>query len=310
MLAGELTTIADAVTRLAARPTWSPGDAALLADCAALHALEQRVAALKLVALGELDERGLAHDAGATSTMAWLRWRWRMSAGAASAALRLARALRRHPGTRRRLLAGELTQEQAHAIVESLDALPDDLPALLKLSSATSDGPAPGEPRSVDDLAAPGAPDVSNGPGSRDVPSGPDMTHFGPDHADLVNTHPGDADAGDADAADVVARVEALLLDHAASLDPRGLRVAGRHALAVIAPDVADEAERRALERAEARAHRARRLDLHDDAMGGTLIRGYLDREGATILRTALDPFPRRGAQRTTARHANAGPTA
>lgn len=235
MLTGELATIAAAVTRLADRPAWSPADGAVLAECEALHVLEQRVAALKLVALAELDERGLAREAGATSTVAWLRWRCRVSGGAAAATLRLARALRRHPATAHRLLRGDLNQEQAHAIVESLDTLPEDLPPV----------------------------------------------HAGP---------PGGA-AEPGNRSDVVPRVEALLLEHAATLDPRGLRAAGRHALAVVAPDIADEAERRALERAEARARRARRLDLHDDAVGGTHIRGYLDREGAAILRTALDPL-------------------
>ena len=59
----------------------------------------------------------------------------------------------------------------------------------------------------------------------------------------------------------------------------------------MIAPDIADEAERRALDRADARARQMRRFDLQDDGFGGTVIRGYLDREGATILRTALDPL-------------------
>jgi hypothetical protein len=233
VLTGELHTIATALTTLAGRPVWSRGDGELVADCEALQVLEQRLAGVKLLLLGELDERGLARNLGATSTIGWLRWRLRVSGGAAGAMLRLAKALRRYPATADRLMAGEVSVEQARVITDALTALPHDLPEVYDNTPSADAGP-PGR---------------------------------------------------------ITDQVEALLLDHATALDPTGLRVAGKHALAVIAPHVADDLERRALDTAEHRTRAARHLDLHDDAYGGTILRGYLDREATTILRTALDPL-------------------
>jgi hypothetical protein len=243
VLTGELDTIAAALSSLAARPDWSRSDAAVLADCERVFVLEQRMAAVRLALLGELDARGLAREAGATSTVAWLRWRLRLDGGPAASMVRLARALRSTKVTAAALRAGRVSERQAHAITKSMVALPSEA---LESSATMSKG---------DEL---------------------------------------------------VARVEILLIEHAASLAPRELRAAGRHALATVAPDVAEEAERRALETAERRATERRRLDLYDDAYGGVVLRGCLDREGAVMLRTALGPLSdplsagdeRTGAQR------------
>jgi hypothetical protein len=238
MLTGELATIADALTTFSAKPAWSRPDAEVVAAVEALHAIEQRVAGAKLAMLGELDDRNLARDLGATSTLAWVRWRLRCVPAAAGAMVKLARALRAHASTATALAAGHVTVDQARAVVDVLAALPADLPVVRQ----------------------------PDGDPTRDVAL---------------------------ERADVVGQVEGLLLGHARSLDASALRVAGRHALSVIAPDIADAVDRAALEAAERRARQHRRLDLHDDAYGGTVIRGYLDREGATILRTALDPLTR-----------------
>lgn len=109
---------------------------------------------------------------------------------------------------------------------------------------------------------------------------------------DSLAALPPDLDAA-RPAVTIIDQVEDLLLEHAHALDPTRLRVAGRHALATIAPDLADAMERAALEASERRAHRHRYLDLHDDDHGGTIIRGYLNTEGASLLRTALDPLTR-----------------
>jgi hypothetical protein len=278
MLTGALATIADAVRDVAAKPHWSRGDAELTAACAAVHQLEQRLAGIRLGLLGELDERDLARDNGATSTTAWVRWRLRVPAGPAAAMVRLARALRSCPTTAAALESGDLTEEQARAIVSSVAAL-----------AAANDHMGAGR---IDPSAA----DIQ---AERRAEGCERPSDHCPVDAPAAGERPGEGSADEAAAGDlpavvsaqVIADVERLLIGHAAALDPRGLRVAGEHALATIAPELAERLERRALDDAERRAVRLRRLDLHDDMYGGTVLRGYLDREGATILRTALGPL-------------------
>jgi hypothetical protein len=280
VLTGELHTIDVALTTLADRPAWSRGDGELVADCEALQVLEHRLAGVKLLLLGELYDRDLARDLGATSTIGWLRWRLRVSSSAAGAMVRLARALRRYPATARRLAAGEVSVEQARVITDALAAIPDDLPE-------ASDGTLPADA-------------VSAGVEPRAILTST-VTTSG--DATVEAAQPSAAPADQLPAARIIDRVEALLLDHAASLDPRGLRVAGDHALAAIAPQVADDLEQRTLTAAEHRARAARHLDLHDDAYGGAILRGYLDQEAATVLRTVLDPLtlPRGAGDERTA---------
>jgi hypothetical protein len=90
---------------------------------------------------------------------------------------------------------------------------------------------------------------------------------------------------------EVAGQVEAALLDHAEVIDAAGLRALGVRALAHVAPEVADEADRRALDAAEARAHQRRGLHLSPDSTGGVTLRGSLDSEAAAIVRAALDPL-------------------
>jgi hypothetical protein len=90
---------------------------------------------------------------------------------------------------------------------------------------------------------------------------------------------------------EVVGQVEAAMLDHAAVLEPAQLRVLGARVLAHVAPDAAEEADRRALEAAEAKAIQKRGLHLSPDDVGGVNLRGSLDPESAAIVRAALDPL-------------------
>jgi hypothetical protein len=53
----------------------------------------QRVAAMQLALIRQVDALGVAAGMGATSTVAWLRDRHRISGGAASRQVKLARAL-------------------------------------------------------------------------------------------------------------------------------------------------------------------------------------------------------------------------
>jgi hypothetical protein len=62
--------------------------------------------------------------------------------------------------------------------------------------------------------------------------------------------------------------VEALLVTHAAEHDPRALRLLGRKALDVIAPEVAEEVERRRLEREEQHAAAAATFTMSPDGHG------------------------------------------
>jgi hypothetical protein len=57
-----------AMTAYADRPVWTVGDAELVAGLDAVHAVEQRLAAVKLALVREIDGRGLATAAGASST--------------------------------------------------------------------------------------------------------------------------------------------------------------------------------------------------------------------------------------------------
>jgi Domain of unknown function (DUF222) len=97
--------------------------------------------------------------------------------------------------------------------------------------------------------------------------------------------------------ADVVDKAEAALIEHADRFDPDALRRLGRRILSHVAPEVAEEAERKALERAEARARAGRGLTLSAAGDGRVRIHGTLDAESAAVVTAALDPLcnPRTG---------------
>ena len=79
-----------------------------------------------------------------------------------------------------------------------------------------------------------------------------------------VDALPDDLDTG------LVTQAEAFLVEQAAHLDARALRIAGRRLVDVIAPDVADAHEAKALEKEEAEAAQACRLTMSDDGHGKT----------------------------------------
>ncbi len=58
-----------------------------------LNVVVQRVAAMQLALVRQVDTLGVAAELGATSTVAWLRDRYRISGGAASRLVKLARAI-------------------------------------------------------------------------------------------------------------------------------------------------------------------------------------------------------------------------
>ncbi len=96
--------------------------------------------------------------------------------------------------------------------------------------------------------------------------------------------------------ADVQRLAEERLVAEAARFGPRQLRILGRRVLDVVAPEVADDQERRALEREEAAAARDTWLTTRRRGDGTTDLRGRVADAVADRLLTYLDAFtsPRR----------------
>ena len=97
--------------------------------------------------------------------------------------------------------------------------------------------------------------------------------------------------------AEQVTQAERHLVEYAADFGPRDLRVLGRRILDVVAPDVAEAAEARALEDEERRAAETTVLTLTPCGDGTTRISGRIPDATAHRLATYLDAFtsPRRG---------------
>ncbi|MFF5172702.1 DUF222 domain-containing protein [Micromonospora sp. NPDC000089] len=106
-------------------PAWPLGEAELVASLDAVHAVEQRLAAVKLALVREVDGRGLATAQGASSTAVWLRDRLRVSGRSARELVRVAAALDAGPGAvRAAVVSGAVTVEQGEAIAAAVRALP------------------------------------------------------------------------------------------------------------------------------------------------------------------------------------------
>ena len=95
---------------------------------------------------------------------------------------------------------------------------------------------------------------------------------------------------------ETVDRAEAHLVAEAARFGPRSLRILGRRVLHVVAPEVSEDAERKALEREEARATRRTFLTSRCNGDGTTDLRIRLSDLAAGRLLTYLEAFasPRR----------------
>jgi Domain of unknown function (DUF222) len=216
----ELTTADAAVRACVDAPVWALSEPQLVAALHGVHVLQQRLAAVQLALVRELDGRGVAVAQGASSTTVWLRDRLRLSVPAARRLVATAAAVdAAATPVRQALAAGAVTVEQAAVIADTVSAV------------AAEAG-----------------------------------TQAADQAVDVLLEWAGQFEPG------ILRRLSARILDH-------------------VAPDVAEEAEKAALERAEKRAHRDRHVTMSDLGDGRVRLTGSLDTETGNLLRAALDPL-------------------
>ncbi|MEV4657753.1 DUF222 domain-containing protein [Micromonospora sp. NPDC049301] len=104
--------------------TWAVAEHELVAALDAAHRLEQRLAAVQLALVRELDGRGTAAAQGASSTAVWLRDRLRLTVPAARRLVDLAGTLDAGPsGVRGALADGAISLEQARVISDTVSTV-------------------------------------------------------------------------------------------------------------------------------------------------------------------------------------------
>ncbi|WP_328651169.1 HNH endonuclease [Micromonospora sp. NBC_00330] len=116
----ELAQADDAVAACVDAATWALPEHDLIAALDAAHRLEQRLAAVTLTLIREIDARGTARAQGASCTAVWLRERLRLTVPAARRLIDLAAALDAgNPGIRQALADGHLSLDQARVITDT-----------------------------------------------------------------------------------------------------------------------------------------------------------------------------------------------
>ncbi|MDG9674507.1 HNH endonuclease signature motif containing protein [Micromonospora sp. DH14] len=116
----ELAQADDAVAASVDAAAWALSEQDLIAALDAAHRVEQRLAAVKLTLIRELDGRGTATAHGASSTTVWLRERLHLTITAARRLVDLATTLdTAHPGIRQALADGHITLDQAQVITDT-----------------------------------------------------------------------------------------------------------------------------------------------------------------------------------------------
>ncbi|WP_405426115.1 DUF222 domain-containing protein [Micromonospora sp. NBC_00617] len=116
----ELARVESAVATCADTAAWALSEHDLIATIDATHRLQQRLAAVQVAAVRELDGRGTAVAQGASSTAVWLRHRLRLDVAAARRLVGLAASLDvAPPGVRAALADGAVSVEQARVIVDA-----------------------------------------------------------------------------------------------------------------------------------------------------------------------------------------------
>ncbi|MET7959422.1 HNH endonuclease signature motif containing protein [Micromonospora zamorensis] len=120
----ELAQADDAVAACIDDAVWALADDELVAALDATHRLEQRLAAVKLALVREVDGRGTAVTQGASSTAVWLRERLRLTIPAARRLVDLAACVDAAPTTvRGALAAGAVSLEQARVIADTVSTV-------------------------------------------------------------------------------------------------------------------------------------------------------------------------------------------
>ncbi|MEO3774117.1 DUF222 domain-containing protein [Micromonospora sp. B9E7] len=113
-----------AVTACFDTAAWAASDRDLVAALDATHRLEQRLAAVKLGLVRELDGRGTATAQGASCTAVWLRERLRLGVGAARRLVELAARLDAAPAAVRDSLAGGAVDvDQVRVIADTVETV-------------------------------------------------------------------------------------------------------------------------------------------------------------------------------------------
>ncbi|MEU8255591.1 DUF222 domain-containing protein [Micromonospora inaquosa] len=120
----ELAQADDAVAACVDAATWTLTEHDLIAALDAAHRLEQRLAAVKLALIRELDGRGTATAQGASSTGVWLRERLRLTIATARRLVDLAAVLDTgNPGVRQALADGHISLDQARVIADTVNTV-------------------------------------------------------------------------------------------------------------------------------------------------------------------------------------------
>ncbi|WP_327035554.1 HNH endonuclease signature motif containing protein [Micromonospora ureilytica] len=117
----ELAQADDAVAACVDAAAWALPEHDLVAALDAAHRLQQRLAAVTLTLIREIDGRGTARSQGASSTAVWLRERLRLTIPAARRLIELATALDSgNPGVRQALADGHISLDQARVIADTV----------------------------------------------------------------------------------------------------------------------------------------------------------------------------------------------
>ncbi|RZT78914.1 uncharacterized protein DUF222 [Micromonospora violae] len=120
----ELAQADDAVAACVDAAAWALSEDDLVGALEAAHRLEQRLAAVKLALVREVDGRGIARAQGASCTAVWLRERLRLTVPAARRFVDLATALDSgNPGVRQALADGVITLDQARVITDTVNTV-------------------------------------------------------------------------------------------------------------------------------------------------------------------------------------------
>ncbi|MET7948350.1 DUF222 domain-containing protein [Micromonospora sp. NPDC005324] len=117
----ELAQADEAIAACVDAAAWALPEHDLIAALDAAHRLQQRLAAVTLTLVRELDGRGTARAQGASNTAVWLRERLRLTIPAARRLVDLAAALDTgNPGVRQALADGHISLDQARVITDTV----------------------------------------------------------------------------------------------------------------------------------------------------------------------------------------------